>query len=170
MSANERLAAALCNQPISWDARTKVPAPVHLAICLDHDHPEGEGQGGEDLGGGLRVGVKAGGCSGLSYVFAWEAQPTAQDQVFEGPEDSRIYVDPKSYRLLEGTQIEAGGSGGSARSSTRRAPLVPIISAARSFVRQPAPTFEVAPSPQAGNQGTSRSPGQRSIISASPPA
>ena len=57
-------------------------------------------------GGGLRVGVKAGGCSGLSYVFAWEAQPAEQDQVFEGPEDSRIYVDPKSYRLLEGTQID----------------------------------------------------------------
>ena len=53
-----------------------------------------------------RVGVKAGGCSGLSYVFAWEAQPAEQDQVFEGPEDSRIYVDPKSYRLLEGTQID----------------------------------------------------------------
>lgn len=57
-------------------------------------------------GGGLRVGVKAGGCSGLSYVFAWEAAPSDQDQVFEGPEDSKIYVDPKSYRLLEGTQLD----------------------------------------------------------------
>jgi iron-sulfur cluster assembly protein len=57
-------------------------------------------------GGGLRVGVKAGGCSGLSYVFAWEASPAEHDQVFEGPEDSRIYVDPKSLRLLEGTQLD----------------------------------------------------------------
>jgi iron-sulfur cluster assembly protein len=56
--------------------------------------------------GGLRVGVKAGGCSGLSYVFAWEAQPAEQDAVFEGPEDSKIYVDPKSYRFLEGTQLD----------------------------------------------------------------
>jgi hypothetical protein len=26
-------------------------------------------------GGGLRIGIKAGGCSGLSYTFAWEAEP-----------------------------------------------------------------------------------------------
>jgi iron-sulfur cluster assembly protein len=56
--------------------------------------------------GGLRVGVKAGGCSGLSYVFAWEAAPGQQDQVFDGPEESKIYVDPKSYKFLEGTQLD----------------------------------------------------------------
>ena len=26
-------------------------------------------------GGGLRVGVKAGGCSGIEYTFAWETSP-----------------------------------------------------------------------------------------------
>lgn len=56
--------------------------------------------------GGLRVGVKAGGCSGLSYVFAWEPAPAEQDQVFDGPDDSKIYVDPKSYKFLEGTQLD----------------------------------------------------------------
>ncbi len=56
--------------------------------------------------GGLRVGVKAGGCSGLSYVFSWEEAPAEQDQVFEGPEDSRIYVDPKSHKFLDGTQLD----------------------------------------------------------------
>ena len=85
-------------------------------------------------GGGLRVGVKAGGCSGLSYVFAWEAQPAEQDQVFEGPEDSRIYVDPKSFRLLEGTADSTTTRASSARvswSSTRR-PRRPAAAAPRS--------------------------------------
>lgn len=57
-------------------------------------------------GGGLRVGVKAGGCSGLSYVFAWEAEPGAADQVFDGPEGARLFVDPKSHKFLEGTQLD----------------------------------------------------------------
>ncbi len=56
--------------------------------------------------GGLRVGVKAGGCSGLSYVFSWEGAPREQDQVFEGPDDSRVYVDPKSIKFLDGTQLD----------------------------------------------------------------
>ena len=33
--------------------------------------------------GGLRVGVKAGGCSGFSYVFRWETEPRPDDEVFE---------------------------------------------------------------------------------------
>ena len=30
-------------------------------------------------GGGLRVGVKAGGCSGYEYIFAWEKEPRPTD-------------------------------------------------------------------------------------------
>ncbi len=57
-------------------------------------------------GGGLRVGIKAGGCSGFEYVFAWEAAPRDGDQVFEGAEGARIFVDPKSLRFLEGTELD----------------------------------------------------------------
>ena len=35
--------------------------------------------------GGLRVGVKAGGCNGMSYVFRWDSAPTQNDEVFESP-------------------------------------------------------------------------------------
>ncbi|HKB10765.1 MAG TPA: iron-sulfur cluster assembly accessory protein, partial [Vicinamibacterales bacterium] len=50
--------------------------------------------------GGLHVGVKGGGCSGLSYTFAWEKQPRLGDEVFEGPEGSKIFVDRKSLLYL----------------------------------------------------------------------
>jgi iron-sulfur cluster assembly protein len=56
--------------------------------------------------GGLRVGVKGGGCSGLSYTFAWEREARFGDEVFEGPEGAKIFVDKKSYLFLKGTKLD----------------------------------------------------------------
>src|SRR5437764_15445861 len=56
--------------------------------------------------GGLRVGVKGGGCSGLSYTFAWERQARLGDEVFEGPEGAKIFVDKKSLLFLDGTVLD----------------------------------------------------------------
>ncbi len=56
--------------------------------------------------GGLRVGVKGGGCSGLSYVFAWEKQARTGDEVIEGPENTRLFVDKKSYIYLNNTVLD----------------------------------------------------------------
>jgi iron-sulfur cluster assembly protein len=56
--------------------------------------------------GGLRVGVKAGGCSGFEYMFAWEAGPKSDDLVFPGPGDVRVWIDPRSHRLLDGTTLD----------------------------------------------------------------
>jgi len=55
---------------------------------------------------GLRVGVKAGGCSGFEYVFAWEAGPRETDLVFDGPNGVRVWVDPRSHRILDGTTLD----------------------------------------------------------------
>jgi iron-sulfur cluster assembly protein len=56
--------------------------------------------------GGLRVGVKAGGCSGFEYMFAWEPAPGPGDLVFTGPSDVRVWIDPRSHRLLDGTTLD----------------------------------------------------------------
>jgi len=56
--------------------------------------------------GGLRVGIKGGGCSGLSYTFAWEKEARLGDEVFEGPDGARIYVDRKSLLFLKGTVLD----------------------------------------------------------------
>ena len=55
--------------------------------------------------GGLRVGIKGGGCSGLSYTFAWEQQPRLGDHVFEG-HGAKLFVDKKSLLYLKGTVLD----------------------------------------------------------------
>jgi len=56
--------------------------------------------------GGLRVGVKGGGCSGLSYTFAWEREARLGDEVFEGADGAKIFVDKKSLLFLNGTVLD----------------------------------------------------------------
>lgn len=61
----------------------------------------------QELGnGGLRVGVKAGGCSGFEYVFEWEQAPGADDLIFDAPNGVRVWIDPRSHRLLDGTTLD----------------------------------------------------------------
>ena len=57
-------------------------------------------------GAGLRLGVRGGGCSGLSYVmeFAYGAEP--EDDVLEIADGLRFFVDPKSKMYLEGTELD----------------------------------------------------------------
>jgi len=55
--------------------------------------------------GGLRLGVKGGGCSGLSYFIDWAATPSRFDQVIER-DGARVFVDPKSAVFLQGTTVD----------------------------------------------------------------
>lgn len=73
-------------------------------------------------GGGLRVAVKAGGCSGYSYVFGWDATPRDTDLTFEGAAGAKIFVDPRSYKLLDGTVLDFDENNMLATSFTLRNP------------------------------------------------
>jgi len=54
---------------------------------------------------GMRVGVKGGGCSGLSYNLAFESQPRTGDKVFER-DGIKLFCDLKSYIYLNGTVLD----------------------------------------------------------------
>lgn len=53
---------------------------------------------------GVRAGVKGGGCSGFTYSLSFDTKLPA-DRVVEN-QGVTIYVDPKSYLYLMGTEID----------------------------------------------------------------
>ena len=56
----------------------------------------------------VRVGVKSGGCSGLSYDLTFDKSKAEEDKVFED-NDIKIIVDKKSFLYLVGTTLEYSG-------------------------------------------------------------
>ncbi len=54
---------------------------------------------------GLRVGVKDGGCSGMSYSMDIEETPRPDDRVFDF-DGLKVFCDPKSYLFLNGLVID----------------------------------------------------------------
>lgn len=56
----------------------------------------------------VRVGVKSGGCSGLSYELKFDNQQNETDKVFED-NNIKIIVDKKSFLYLAGTTLEYSG-------------------------------------------------------------
>jgi iron-sulfur cluster assembly protein len=55
--------------------------------------------------GGLRVGIKGGGCSGLSYNLSIDTEERPGDRVFES-DGVKLYVDVKSFLYLNGSTID----------------------------------------------------------------
>ena len=56
----------------------------------------------------VRVGVKSGGCSGLSYDLTFDKEKDENDKVFED-NDIKVIVDKKSFLYLVGTTLEYSG-------------------------------------------------------------
>jgi len=56
----------------------------------------------------IRVGVKGGGCSGLTYEMDFDTELKENDKVFED-KGVKIVVDKKSFLYLVGTELEYTG-------------------------------------------------------------
>lgn len=56
----------------------------------------------------IRVGVKSGGCSGLSYDLKFDKTQDESDKIFED-NGVKIIVDKKSFLYLIGTTLEYSG-------------------------------------------------------------
>ena len=53
----------------------------------------------------LRMGVKGGGCSGMSYTLEFDSEMGPHDKVFE-IDGIKVVVDKKSYLYLNGTTLD----------------------------------------------------------------
>ena len=55
--------------------------------------------------GGLRIGIKKGGCAGMEYTMEWAAEKKPFDEVVE-QDGARVLVDPKAVMYLLGTEMD----------------------------------------------------------------
>ncbi len=69
---------------------------IHVAMAKEGISPQE---------GGLRLGVKGGGCSGLSYSISFDTHPRERDRIFEFG-GVRVFVDPKSFVYLHGITLD----------------------------------------------------------------
>ena len=86
-------------------------APAPLTINIDKDaasHVRAFAQQSGKPDSNLRVGVKGGGCAGLTYMLDLVDAPLENDKVIE-EHGLKLYVDRKSYIFLAGTTLEYSG-------------------------------------------------------------
>jgi iron-sulfur cluster assembly protein len=75
---------------------TEAAAKAIAKYLSDHDAAPGSG---------LRIGVRGGGCSGLSYVLDVDTAPRANDHIIDA-HGQRVFIDPKSLLFLQGTVLD----------------------------------------------------------------
>ncbi|CAN0076159.1 unnamed protein product [Phaeothamnion confervicola] len=54
----------------------------------------------------LRMGVRGGGCSGLSYTLGFDKEVGEYDHVFNYDDGIRVAIDMKSMLYLKGTEVD----------------------------------------------------------------
>ncbi|MBX2811712.1 MAG: iron-sulfur cluster assembly accessory protein [Myxococcales bacterium] len=55
---------------------------------------------------GLRIGVRGGGCSGLSYFLDVETEIAPNDHIVDAPLSVKVFIDPKSLLFLQGSTLD----------------------------------------------------------------
>ena len=75
---------------------TEAAATAILKYLQEHQAPEGAG---------LRIGVRGGGCSGLSYFLDPETESKSGDRIIESF-GVRVFIDPKSLLYLQGSTLD----------------------------------------------------------------
>ncbi len=61
---------------------------------------------GAPAGAGLRIGVRGGGCSGLSYFLDVERHARDTDATLDAPLGVKVFIDPKSMLFLQGSTLD----------------------------------------------------------------
>ena len=54
---------------------------------------------------GVRIGVKSGGCAGMSYVMEYAKEISPSDEVIED-KGVKVYIDPGAIMYLLGTEMD----------------------------------------------------------------
>ena len=59
----------------------------------------------DDSSVGVRVGVKSGGCAGMSYVMEYTKEANPNDEIIE-EKGVKVFIDPSAVMYLLGTEMD----------------------------------------------------------------